>query len=287
MKLFSMIKSAALALVAVVALQGCSFEQIPPAHKGKILTVTGYNPEILEPTKLTTWGRDQLILIETGTQTVTEVITVKMKDKLDLTFEVKFRTRLGGTDQALNGMFGDITVVNNKVTLAQIYAIYGTDVVQNTSRSVVGKYETEQVPLNFDQITKDLAIELKVAMANSPLEVSNVTLGKLTYPPVITEAIEKQSERKLAIETETNNQAIETAKRTNLLELAQLDREIKLTEAKTTRDSNAIIGEGVTPSLLKLRALEVQEKMAENERATFVPYEAFGTSGMSQNMFGK
>ncbi|WDS62098.1 hypothetical protein [Pseudomonas phage D6] len=287
MKLLSVIKSAALAMVAVVALQGCSFEVIPPAYKGKVLTTSGYNKEILEPGKETLWGRDELVLLETGTRTVAETITVKMEDKLDLTFDVKFRTRIGGNEKVLNQMFNDIQVKDKRVTLQQVYGVYGLDVVQSVSRSVVGKYKTEDVAANFDNITKDLGERLVKAMASSPLEVSNVTLGNLQYPKVITDAIEKQSERKLAIETETNQQAIETAKRTNALALAQLDRDIELTKAKTLRDSNAITADGLSDRLLQYKALEVQGEMAKNNAAIFVPYEAIGTSGMSNRMFGK
>uniref|UniRef100_A0AB39CCC5 SPFH domain protein n=1 Tax=Pseudomonas phage RVTF4 TaxID=3236931 RepID=A0AB39CCC5_9VIRU len=287
MKFFYAIKAAALALVATVALTGCSFETIPPAYKGKILTTTGYNPEILEPGKLTTWGRDKLILLETGTRTVTETITVKMQDKLDLTFDVRMRTRIGGSDKALNGMFNDIQVKDSIVSLPQIYSVYGLDVVQSTARSIVGKYNTEDVAANFDKITSELQERLVKNMANSPLEVSNVTLGNLQYPKVITDAIEKQSERKLAIETETNQQAIEAVKRENQLKLAQMDQDIELTKARTLRDANQITANGLTPMLLSYRALEVQEKMAENNNAIFVPYEAMGTSGLSNRIFAK
>jgi hypothetical protein len=287
MKLLSVIKSAALAMIAVVALQGCSFEVIPPAFKGKVLTTTGYNKEILEPGKETLWGRDELVLLETGTRTVAETITVKMEDKLDLTFDVKFRTRIGGNEKVLNQMFNDIQVRDKRVTLQQVYGVYGMDVVQSVSRSVVGKYKTEEVGANFDTITSELAERLTKAMVNSPLEVSNVTLGNLKYPEVITAAIEKQSERRLAIETETNQQAIETTKRTNALALAQLDRDIELTKAKTLRDSNAITADGLSPMLLAYKALDVQGQMAENKAAVFVPYEAMNSTGVSNRIFNK
>lgn len=287
MKFITALKTAALALLATVMLTGCSFETIPPAYKGKILTTTGYNPEILEPGKLTTWGRDKLILLETGTRTVTETITVKMEDKLDLTFDVRMRTRIGGSDKALNGMFNDIQVKDSTVSLPQIYAVYGLDVVQSTARSIVGKYKTEDVGANFDKITSELQERLVKNMANSPLEVSNVTLGNLQYPKVITDAIEKQSERKLAIETETNQQAIETVKRENQLKLAQLDQDVELTKARTLRDANQITANGLSPLLLQYRALDVQSEMAKNNSAVFVPYEALGTTGFSNRVFNK
>jgi hypothetical protein len=287
MKLLSVIKSAALAMIAVVALQGCSFEVIPPAFKGKVLTTSGYNKEILEPGKTTLYGRDELVLLETGTRTVAETITVKMDDKLDLTFDVRFRGRIGGNVTVLNTMFNDIQVKDRRVTLQQVYGVYGMDVVQSVSRSVVGKYKTEDVGANFDKITTELAERLTKAMANSPLEVSNITLGNLKYPEVITAAIEKQSERRLAIETETNQQAIETTKRTNSLALSLLDRDIELTRAKTLRDTNAITADGLSPMLLAYKALDVQSEMAKNDKAVFVPYESLGNPGLANRIYGK
>lgn len=287
MKFMSLIRSAAVALAAVVVLTGCSPTIIPPAFKGKILTTSGYNVEILEPSKINVWGRDELVLVETGMRTVSETMVVKMKDKLDLTFEVRFRTRVAGSEAVLNSMFNDLTVTRNTVTLDQVYGIYGRDVVQQVSRSVVGKYRTEEVPENFDAITQELARSLTAAMANSPLEVSNFTLAGLQYPPTITQAIERQSERLLAIDTETNQQAIETVKRTNSLILAQMDQEVELTRARTLRDANKITADGLSDALIRYRALDVQMKQAENGNAVFVPYEAMGTSGMSNRIFNK
>lgn len=287
MKFMSLIRSAVVALAAVVVLTGCSPQIIPPAFKGKILTTSGYNVEILEPTKLNIYGRDELVLLETGMRNVSETMSVKMKDKLTLTFDVRFRARVGGTEAVLNSMFNDIVVTRNVVTFDQVYGVYGRDVVQQVARSVVGKYDTEEVPLNFDVITQDLAIALSKAMVSSPLEVSNFTLGALEYPPTIVKAIENQSERKLAIETEANQQAIETVKRTNELALAILDRETDLAKARTLRDANLITAAGLSDVLLRNRALDVQAEMAKNNAAVFVPYEALNSSGVSNRVFAK
>ncbi|QBX32474.1 SPFH domain/band 7 family protein [Pseudomonas phage PA1C] len=279
------------AILIALVVTGCSFEVIPPAHKGKLLTVNGYSPEVLEPGKLTVYGRDQLILLDGSVQTKNEQLTVKMADKLDLTFTVSFRTRVAGNEQVINAMFNSITVVDNIVTLDQVYSIYGRDVVSSVSRSVLGKYKVEEVPANFDKITADLLAKLQEAMKNSPLEVSNVTLGSLKYPSVITEAIEKQAERELAIQTENNQQAIEMTKRTNALKLAEADREVELTKARTLRDQNQIVAAGISEKLLQYRALEVQEKMANSlgnsGSSIFVPYEALNSTGMSNRVFSK
>lgn len=282
----------AVAMLFAAILAGCSFDVIPPAHKGKILTTSGYNTDVLQPGKTTTWGRDQLILLDVSVQQKTERLTVKMADKLDLTFEVSFRTRISADNEdVVNTMFNSITVVDNIVTLQQVYNIYGRDVLASGARSVVGKYKVEEVPNNFDKITKELLARLQADLKTSPLEVSNVTLGALQYPTVITEAIEKQAERELAIQTENNQQAIEMVKRTNALALALADKEVEITKANTLREQNEIVAAGLSDRLLQYRSLEVQEKMAGAAGNTgsviYVPYEAMGTSGLSNRVFNK
>ena len=271
----------------VSLLTGCGFYTVPPASKGKILSTSGYSADVKETGKYLLWGRDEMVVLDTSTQTMAEAVSVKMQDNLTLDFQVRFRTRIAGNDKVINAMFNDITHENYQVSLPRVYAVYGKDVVQSVARSVVGKYKTEDVGVNFDKITNDLHQELVKRMVNSPLEVSNITLANIVYPDVITKAIEAQQERKLAIETEANNQAVEMVKKENELKLAQADYEIRMTRAKALRDENKTTAEGLNPMLLEYRRLEVLESMAKNNNAIFVPYEGLGSSGVSNRMFAK
>ena len=271
----------------VSLLTGCGFYTVPPASKGKILSTSGYSADVKETGKYLLWGRDEMVVLDTSTQTMAESVSVKMQDNLTLDFQVRFRTRIAGNDKVINAMFNDITHENYQVSLPRVYAVYGKDVVQSVARSVVGKYKTEDVGVNFDKITNDLHQELVKRMVNSPLEVSNITLANIVYPDVITKAIEAQQERKLAIETEANNQAVEMVKKENELKLAQADYEIRMTRAKALRDENKTTAEGLNPMLLEYRRLEVLESMTKNNNAIFVPYEGLGSSGVSNRMFAK
>lgn len=271
----------------VSLLTGCGFYTVPPASKGKILSTSGYSADVKETGKYLLWGRDEMVVLDTSTQTMAESVSVKMQDNLTLDFQVRFRTRIAGNDKVINAMFNDITHENYQVSLPRVYAVYGKDVVQSVARSVVGKYKTEDVGVNFDKITNDLHQELVKRMVNSPLEVSNITLANIVYPDVITKAIEAQQERKLAIETEANNQAVEMVKKENELKLAQADYEIRMTRAKALRDENKTTAEGLNPLLLEYRRLEVLESMTKNNNAVFVPYEGLGSSGVSNRMFSK
>lgn len=276
------------AIFVVMSLTGCG-EVVSPGYKAKMLDSNGFTGEILESGRHQVWMNEELVVLETSTQTMSIPLTVKMADELELKFNINFRTRVNGKDTVLNAVFNDIKPIQEEgkhktISLNQVFAVYGRDVVSNVSRSVVSKYKVSDVSKNYDQINKQLQVQLLEAMKNNPLEVSNVTLADVSWPEIITKAIESQQERELAIKTEQNQQDIEMVKRTNALRLAQADREIELTKARTLRDQNAITNEGLSDKLIAYKALEVQALMAENKSAVFVPYEAFGNSGLSNRI---
>lgn len=184
-------------------------------------------------------------------------------------------------------MFNDITHEDYRVSLDRVYLVYGKNVVTNAARTVMSKYRVNEVAVNFEKINNDIHTEIKKRMVGNPLEVSDVTLAKISYPPVITAAVEKQQERELAIVTEKNQQAIEMLKKKNELELelASADYKIRIKRAEAIRDENKITSEGLNPTLLQYRNLEVLEKMAESENKVFVPYSALKEIGVSNTMF--
>ena len=273
--------------VLALSMAACKRVTVPPASKGKVLSASGYSQDVKEPGKywLAAWNNMVLLDVSTGVQV--EPVSVKMADRLDMTFDVRFRTRINGSDRIINSMFNDIRHQNYQMTLEMIYNVYGRDVVRNVGRSVLSKYTAEEVPINYDKIVQELREAIVVALENSPLEVSNITLGKIDYPRTVTEAIEAQAERRLAIETEENQQAIEMVKRRNELELEQANYEIRMTRARAVRDENETVAEGINPMLLQYRQLEVMEKIAESGNAVFVPYESLHNVGLQNRMFSQ
>lgn len=276
-----------LALVIVLALSGCSRVTVPPATKGKVLSSAGYSQDVKEPGKYWLSWFENMVILDTSTMVAKEQMTVKMRDNLDLTFDVRFRTRIAGTTKVINAMFNDIKHDNYHVSLTNVYSVYGRDIVRNVSRSVVGKYTAEEIPANFDRITAELHAGLTEKMKNSPLEVSNITLAEIKYPAVITQAIEAQHARRLAIETEQNQQAIEMVKRTNELELAKAEYDIRITRAKAIRDENELTAKGISPMLIQYRQLEVMEKLADSNNTVFFPYEMINNVGLHNRMAQK
>lgn len=279
------LKMSASILAAAILLAGCEVSTVPPAAKGKILSSSGYSADVKETGKYWLFGFKNMVILDTSTRMISENINVKMSDNLDLPFQLHFRTRIQGDDKTINAMFNDITHDDYQVSLDKVYQVYGRNVVTNAARSVMSKYKVAEVAVNFEKINNDIYAEINKRMVGSPLEVSDVTLANISYPPVITQAVEKQQERELAIVTEKNQQAIEMLKKENQLKLADADYAIRVKKAEAVREENRITSEGLSTTLLHYRNLEVMEKLAESQNKVFVPYQALGEVGVSNTMF--
>jgi regulator of protease activity HflC (stomatin/prohibitin superfamily) len=275
-------------LALTVSLVGCGFYTVPPASKGKILTTSGYLPEVLEPGKYTLWGRDDLITLDTSTKVYNESIVVILADKLTIAVDVKFAGRIAGTPAVINTMFDDIVAgPDEKINFNEVYAVYGRMIVRNKTREIISEYTVDEVHKNYKRISAQIAETVAKAFVPTPLEISNIAIGNVNYPAVVTDAIQANEQRRLAIDKEKAQAAIDIVKKKNALALAEADYAIQIKLAEAIRDKNKIIGQGITPALLQLRALEVQEKMAENKSAVFIPYEAMSSVGVQNRVFSK
>jgi len=277
-------------LVGAMVLSGCSPVTVPPAHVGKLLTPSGYQPEILPSGKYWEGMREELVLIETKTDTYTENVKVVLKDKLTLRVEVRFQGRLKGDKNTLNAMFNDITAGPDKlVQFREVYAVYGKMAVQNKVREIVSQYSVDDVHKNYARLSGEISKVLITSLTNTPLEISSVAVGNIQYPDVVTKAIEAAEERRLAITKEEANREIELTKKENDRLIAEAEYQVRMTKAKTIRDENKMLAEGITPALLQLKQLEVQQTLAENagDGTVYVPVEFGNSSGVSNRMFGK
>lgn len=278
-----------LGLVVAMVLSGCAPVTVPPAHKGKFLTSSGYQPEILESGKYWEGIREDLVLIETNTQTYKENVTVVLRDKLSLSVEIRFRGRIEGSKAIINAMFNDIVAgSDNIVQFNEVYNIYGRMAVRNKTREIISQYSVDDVHANYSRLSGEIARVLSKTLENTPLQISDVALGNIKYPDVVTKAIEAAEERRLAIAKEQAQAEIELTKKENERLLAEADYQVRITKAKAVRDENLIIGEGVTRELLELKRLEVAEALASSSGESskvFLPIEALTSTGANVEMF--
>ncbi len=276
-----------LVILGALFLSSCSWETVVPASKGKVLGTSGYQSGIYEPGKYTLWGRDRMVTLHTNTDTYKETVKVLMSDKLTLFVDVRFRGRINADDAIIDAMFNDITAINDAVTFNQVYSIYGRMAVRNITREVISKYNTEDVNKNYSRISVEIGKALIIELANTPVQLSDVALGDIAYPEVITKSVEEAKGRDLAIKKEQANARIALVKKENEMLLAKADYDIEITKANTLTDANKILGKGITPQLLELKRIEALKLMAANERAVFMPVEAMTSAGAQLRMYQK
>ena len=261
-------KSLKMVLVGVLTLgvlTGCN-QQIPAGHKGKVMGKTGFQPEVYPPSKVwlsdNIWNitHEKLYLVQTTTKKYAQPIEVLLKDKLTLKAHVIFRGRITGDDNTINTIFNDMQMNDNVVTTDEVYNTYGKMVVLNTAREIISQYNVDEVNKNYARITVELYNAIKPKLKGLPIEISDVTIGNIKYPPIVTNAIEKAKERRMAIEKEEAQVQIELTKAKGREEVAKAEYRIKMLEAKRLRDYNKMIAEGITPDLLKLRELELRQQ---------------------------
>lgn len=250
------------AAIAVLTLTGCN-ELVPGGTKGKILGKNGWQPEVYPPSKVWvdtfTFNPEKLYFIETTTQKFSQPITVLLKDKLSINAEIVFRGRVTENEKVINGLFNDMPMNDNIVTTSEVYETYGKMVVLNTAREVISKYDVDEVNTNYARITTELYNAISPKLVGLPIDISDVTIGNIQYPPIVTAAIEAAKERRMAIEKEEAQVQIELTKKAGQEEIAKADYAIKMLEAKRIRDYNEMTAKGITPELLKLRELELRQ----------------------------
>lgn len=277
--------------IAALAMTGCSFERIPPAHAGKVLTSSGFQDEVMEPRRKLIWPFQTLVLLDMSTQTFTEKMTVILSDRLELTFDVRFRARLRDDNEIINAMFNDIKVdkSNPYVGLDVIYRTYAQMIIQNRARVVLNRYSSDEVYQNYALISDELAAEIGPALSGTPLSLENIIINNIKFPDVVTTAIELVKERELDIQREEAQNEIELLKKENERRLAEAEYQTRMTIAETIRDENRTIAEGISDDLLEFRRLEVQRAFAEQAgldgNFTFIPVEALSTPGASMRVY--
>jgi len=274
-----------LALV-VTLFTGCN-EQIPAGYKGKIMTKDGWATEVYPPgtvwlNQFFTTVPDRLFLIQTTTKKYKQHIKVLLKDKLTLEADIIFRGRITDNKKVVNHIFNDLTMNDNIVTIDEVYNTYGKMIVLNTARDVISKYTVDEVNKNYGRITVELYNAIKPKLKDLPIQISDVTVGNIEYPEIVTKAVEKAKARRMKIEQEKAQVQIDLEKARGREAIAKANYRIEMLKAKQIRDYNKMIQEGVSDKLLQLKKLEIQEKMVDaikaNKNVIYMPMEMMQNS---------
>jgi len=285
------IKNIIFIVLALIFLSGCTRVTVEPAQIGKVLSPTGYSPEVLVPGMYTLGMRETLVILDTSTNTYTEKMDVILKDKLTLRFDVRFRGRILNKANVIDAMFNDITHGGDyKVTFTEVYKIYGKAAVRNKSREIMSQYTVEDVHANYGRISKEISMALAQGLQGTPIELSDIALGGVRYPDIVTAAVSEAKERNMQIERETAQAKIDLLKKTNELALINADYAIEMKKANTIADANKVMGKSITPALLDLKRIEVTKIIASNAnkgQVVYMPVEGMSSTGANVRMWSK
>ena len=250
-----------LAISSMLFLSACN-SIIPAGYKGKVMGNSGFQPEVYPPSKVwisSIFPEERMYLVETTTKKYVQPVTVLLKDKLELYAEVVFRGRIAGSDANINTIFNDMPMNDRIVTTDEVYMTYGKMIVMNTAREVISRYNVDEVNVNYARITTELYQAIEPKLKGLPIEISDVTIGQIRYPKIVTAAIEKAKEKRMAIEEADARVQIRLTELKGKEEAAKTEYNIKMLEAKQNRDANIMISEGITPDLITLKRLELEK----------------------------
>ena len=286
--------SVALALSASIFLVGCGkIVQVPPAFEGKILTPSGYKPDTIPPSVFrmpVCWlpGQicDKLVLIETSDKSVKEEFDVFMpKNQLKMQFDLRMTAsvREGQTDSILNRM----SVENSVISFDRIYATYAQPIVRDVARAIVAEYTIDEIASSRDAVNQKLRERLEDVLKSTPIRLKTAALARVDYPDVITKRKEQAEERRIEIEQEESRKQVRLIQLQTELEAAKASRAIRREKAEAAAEENRIAASSITPQYLEYKKLEVLSEIAKSDSSVFVPFDALGTVGLQNKVFGE
>ena len=297
-------------LAAAVLLAGCGERvEVPPAHIGKVLTKNGYKPDNVPPSKFRLeaclWYCDKLILAELSDSGMKESFKLFMpKDQLNMSFDIRFTMSIRNDRESIDSLFARIPAVTSCkspdiadpescndldasgiIPSLKVYRIYGQPVLREVVRTVIAKYEINEVASSREVINAEVYKEVSAALQGTPIAVKRLAFADIQFPKVIVDAKEAAKKRETEIQKAEADKQIMLVTMQTKLERAKADRAVRREQALAAQEENAIFSKSVTDEYLKYKHLEVLATLAGNPNAVFVPYSALDNLGLSQRIF--
>lgn len=288
-----------MATLLAFTLSGCGLffgekVEVPPASVGMVLGKNGYEGDIIPPSRfrldVCLANCDKLVVIEAGDVGMKETMEVLMpKDNLIFEVDVRFTLEMSKDQKNVLTVFDrvlprSLESGNYGVTLEDIYLTYGQAVVRNVVRAKMSEYSIAEVAENQGAVSEALRESVSNALQKTPLDVAQFGLARMNYPSVVREAMEATQERKIAIEREEANAQVDIRRAQAQLEVRRAERAADILAAETIAESNRIMGENITPEVIRYLELQALNKMAENKNTIFFPVEMLGTEALNKRV---
>lgn len=294
--MFKILKFALLGAV-LVGLTGCIAEkvEVPPASIGMVLGKNGYQGDLIPPSRFRLapcfLNCDKLVVIEAGDAGMLESMSVLMpQDNLDLGVDVRFTLALSESKDQILSVFDRVlptklTSGNYGTTLNRVYEVYGQSIVRNVVRSTLSEYSIAEIANNQSQVSEKLFRVVSEALSKTPLGVKQFGLSAIVFPEIVTQAREAAQSRIIDIEKADADAQVKIREATARLEVTKAEREADLLAAQTISDQNKILGDNITPQVLRYMELEALKKMSENENVIFFPIQMMDNVGLHNRVF--
>lgn len=281
-----------LMLAAVIGLAGCGTAvEVPTSYVGKVQTTKGFQDGVIQPSKFRLdkcWTYcDKLVLLEASDQVFNrEFKTFMPKDKLNLTYGVSMTLAIDPKEY--DQIFSIIPAQSQEdqlavIRLADVYDRTASTKINTLMPQILTKFTIAEIASNRDRVNEFVQSELQKKLKGTPFIVKVAGLTNVDYPKIITDAQENAAKRK------ENEDQVLAQRNLDLLQI-QTDkevetqrRELEMMKASTT----AMVADKMfSQNYLKLRQLEVLEKLAQSENKVFVPTEMLDSIAV-QNMVTK
>lgn len=279
--------------VSILFLSGCTGArvEIPSAHRGKILTSSGYTGGLKEPSSFTlpfSWTTNpRLILAEVSDSAIVETMEVFMPDdQLNLKFDVRGTFAIDSKESRIDSIFDRVTPIATdnsnilKVTFDKVYSTYAQQVIRRKAREILTKHTIEDVLNNLESISAELEKNVSTELQNTPINCYQLGLSNVQPPQVVLVAQEQKKKRQIEIEKAEADKLVKLKEAEAALEVAKKQQEVDLIEAETQVLVDKKLAEGVNERFVLQRTLKALDKLVERNNVIFLPMEALKNPSM-------
>jgi len=276
--------------LSIFMFSGCTHkEKVSSGTVGKMMTKSGFKPEILQPGWYTTCNAfercyNNIYLLDTTTGQFQETVTVRMKDNMDLKADyVRVVVRVKNNPKILNALFNDIKPdKNNSISLYKIYGTYGKAIVIRDVREVLSQYTLDEVRLNYKKIAGEIFNKIQEDFKSTPLEVVQFNPGRFNFPKTYNDAILLAKQKELEIKKIEAENIIKLKKIKAQETIAKAQYNIEMQKIRRQHDANILLAKSISPKLIEWRKMEIYEKMMDNLKGNpnvvYMPYSMMNNS---------
>ncbi len=285
------IKTLLLAAIMLVC-AGCG-EIVPPGKTVIVMKPDGATT-IHDKGYYTVVGRDVAFYVDGKLSSYTEKLQILCTDEINMDVDVKtvlsFQVDTTSVGFLINKVPTKKVDNKNEMSIADFYTMVIRDIVRNTARNVVGKYNTNDIRNERENIEAKIGTIVleRIKQLNMPVKISAVMLSNLDHPASIKLLREEIKHAQLQDElkaAKAKADIIDAARQVTVI--TELNK-VRVLKATSQARENQILADSLTPAFVKWRQLEVMEEttiaLAKGESNTIfvLPYEAMGQSTMNQ-----